>query len=238
MKRIVAYLGSRPFYEDMVTAVKSLLFHTEVDKIYLMIADDKFPFKMPECVESVNLAKLNFFPVGSPNYENPWSNIILNRVALPKIFPDDDVVLSMDVDAIVDRDISPIWDYPIESYYVAGVPEKEKSKGGKIYINYGVALVNLKKLRNDGMDDVMIRELNKRHIGAPDQTCVNEMCQGKILALPSEYNSNSFTEKCENPRIVHFAGIGEYFSWSGKSWRNELIVEKYRSMTWDEVLRK
>ena len=238
MKKSVVYTGSRQFYNDMITAVKSLLCHTEVDKIYLLIVDDVFPFEMPDCTEAVNSTRLNFFHKGGPNYDNPWSSIILNRVAFTKLFPEEDLILSLDVDAIVDRDISPLWDYDMGGYYVAGVPEIEKSKNGKIYINGGVVLMNLKKIREDGIDDRMIRGLNSAYCWAPDQNVINEYCQGKILPLPSEYNSNSFVEPCKNPRIIHFAGIGEYFTWSGVRWRDEPIVLKYRNMKWETVLKQ
>lgn len=232
MDKVVVYTGQRPFYEDMVTAIKSLLYNTKVDRIYLMIEDDEFPHSMPSFVKAVNAEKFEFFSKNSPNYNNPWSHMILNRVAFSKIFPEEDVILSMDVDAIVDRDISPIWDYPIEKYYVAGVPEVKKSKNGNVYINYGVALLNLKKIRESGIDDRMIQHLNTNRQFAIDQDTVNKFCKGSILAIPSEYNSNDFTEKCEEPRVVHFAGRGEYFTWGKGSWRDEPVVVKYREMPW------
>ena len=92
MKKSVVYTGSRQFYNDMITAVKSLLCHTEVDKIYLLIVDDVFPFEMPDCTEAVNSTRLNFFHKGGPNYDNPWSSIILNRVAFTKLFPEEDLI--------------------------------------------------------------------------------------------------------------------------------------------------
>jgi len=43
----------------------------------------------------------------------------LIRVALGKIFPDLDKVLSLDVDTIVNENISELWDIDISDYYIA-----------------------------------------------------------------------------------------------------------------------
>jgi lipopolysaccharide biosynthesis glycosyltransferase len=43
----------------------------------------------------------------------------LIRVALAKIFPDLNTILSLDVDTIVNENISDIWDYDISNYYFA-----------------------------------------------------------------------------------------------------------------------
>jgi len=43
----------------------------------------------------------------------------LIRVALAKILPDVDEVLSLDVDTIVNENISDIWNYDITNYYFA-----------------------------------------------------------------------------------------------------------------------
>ena len=45
--RVAAYCGTRNLYKDMVPAVKSLLVNSNVDKIYLLIEDDQFPYKLP-----------------------------------------------------------------------------------------------------------------------------------------------------------------------------------------------
>lgn len=45
--RVAAYCGTRNLYKDMVPAFKSLLINSNVDIIYLLIEDDKFPYPLP-----------------------------------------------------------------------------------------------------------------------------------------------------------------------------------------------
>jgi lipopolysaccharide biosynthesis glycosyltransferase len=85
--------------------------------------------------------------------------MVLIRAALSKVFPQLDTILSLDVDTIVNEDISDIWNTPLDNYYLAAVKEPEKSINS-LYINMGVALLNLKKLRDDKKDDEIIHALN------------------------------------------------------------------------------
>jgi lipopolysaccharide biosynthesis glycosyltransferase len=73
--------------------------------------------------------------------------MVLIRAALSKIFSTLDTILSLDVDTIVNENISDIWNICLDDYYLAAVKEPEKSTKDKLYINMGVALFNLKKLR-------------------------------------------------------------------------------------------
>jgi lipopolysaccharide biosynthesis glycosyltransferase len=82
--------------------------------------------------------------------------MVLIRAALSKILPHEDLVLSLDVDTIVDKNIDELWDLPMEKYYIAAVREPAKSTGSYIYINFGVCLMNLKLLRSTGKDDEII----------------------------------------------------------------------------------
>jgi len=70
----------------------------------------------------------------------------LIRGALTKIFPNLDTILSLDVDVIINENISELWDLDLTNYYLAAVQESLKYNKPD-YINAGVMLLNLKKLR-------------------------------------------------------------------------------------------
>ena len=129
--------------------------------------------------------------------------MILLRAAFTKLFPHLDRILSLDCDTIVNDNISDLWDIPLDNYYIAGVKEPKKSKGRKIYINTGVLLFNLKKLREDGKDDEAIRDLNTYYRFYPEQDCFNDLFSGKILELPSDYNVNNYSRSnCKSLKII------------------------------------
>ena len=218
--KAACYCGTRNLYKDMIPAVNSLLKNSDVDKVYLLIEDDVFPYKMPDCVETINVKDQPYFTHNGPNFKNGWTYMVLMRAALHRIFPELDEILSLDIDTIVAKDISGLWDYDITDYYVAGVKEPGKSRS-HIYINCGVMRLNLKKLR-DGMGDDIINALNTRHYDFNEQDCINEMCHDWILELPSDYNSNHFTTPTTTPKIVHFAAIRNY--------QNNALVKMYANM--------
>lgn len=230
--KAAVYVGTRNMYQDMIPAVKSLLVNSDVDKIYLLIEDDVFPYYLPDCVETINVANQRYFKRTGPNFKLKWTYMTLMRAALPKIFPDFDTILSLDDDVIALQDVSDVWDLPINDYYYAASREPLKSEGGNdykspLYTQMGVVLFNLKKLRDDGMCDRVIDALNAYKFNIAEQDCMNLLCNGHIYPMPSEYNTNNYTEKCDDPKMIHFAAI--------KEWTKLPEVEKYRHLPWDTV---
>ena len=73
--KAACYCGTRNLYKDMIPAVNSLLKNSDVDKVYLLIEDDVFPYKMPECVETVNVKDQPYFTHNGPNFKNGWTFI-------------------------------------------------------------------------------------------------------------------------------------------------------------------
>ena len=199
----------------MIPAVHSLVKNSDVDKIYVLIEDDVFPYDLP--VEAINVSRQQFFRDDGPNYHCIWSYMALMRAALHRVFPQYDKILSLDVDTIVDKDISGLWDLPIDNFYLGGVKEPVKSQQN-LYVNAGVMLLNLKKLR-DGKGDEIIETLNTRKFTWPEQDCINLLCAGHIYEMSPEYNWNDWTTQTETPKILHFAGKKNYL--------NLPIVEKY-----------
>lgn len=231
--KAAVYCGTRNVYGDIETALKSLLYHTQVDKVYVLAEDDELPFQLPQ-VTVINVSSQTFFDKNGPNYKSPWTYMALMRAALPKIL-DEDVVLSLDIDTIVTEDIGELWDMEMSSYLIAGCNEPHKAGFPQPYVNFGVLLMNLRELRRS--TDVIIHRLNTVYTFANEQDIMNTFCHGKIKLLPSIYNACNYTEPCTDPKIVHFAGIGENFPWSRKRWQDEPLVQKYRAMRWEDICR-
>ena len=220
--KAAVYCGTRNVYQDMVIAVNSLLSNTKVDRVYLLTEDDEFPYSMPANVHTINVSGQTYFDRGGINYHNGWTWMVLMRCALHRVLPELDRVLSLDTDTIVDADISELWDLDLDGYYLAAAKEPYKTnQQGRLYINAGVMMQNLKMLR-DGKGDELIHALNTKIYGFCDQDCINEYCQGHILEIPSAYNVNNFTEYTSTPKIIHYAGI------NSKRWRMYPLVQQYK----------
>ena len=55
--RAAVYCGTRNLYENMFIAAKSLLIHSNVERIYFLIEDDVFPMDLPAEIETINISK-------------------------------------------------------------------------------------------------------------------------------------------------------------------------------------
>lgn len=226
--KAAVYAGTRNLYGDMIPAVKSLLTNSDAEKIFLLIEDDVFPYPLPDIVETINVSGQTFFDPEGPNYNSPWTYMVLIKAALTKILPQElDRVLLMDVDTIVDKDISAIWDTDLSDSYLAAVKEPFKSRRNFLYVNTGVALMNLEKLRRDKMDDMLIDLLNTQHYNFCEQDCICYTCQGHIRELPGDYNVTHYTTEPAEEKIVHFAGAS--------NWHGNALTRKYGDIPFSEI---
>ena len=225
--KAAVYAGTRNLYLDMETAAKSLTKNSSVDVIYFFIEDDKFPHYLPPHIKTINVSNQQYFPENGPNVYKRWTYMSLMRCALTKYFPDLDKILWFDVDTIVQDNIDELWDLDMDDYYFAGVIEPGKSTPEKPYMNVGAIMINLKKLREDHMDDALIKALNTKKYTFADQDCISDICYEKFLILPSIYNLNDWTEPCENPKILHFA--------DERDWNKRVLLYQYRNKNWSEM---
>lgn len=205
--RAAAYSGTRNIYQQMLTAAKSLLMHSNVEKIYFLIEDDNFPFEIPSEIECINISNQTYFPKDGPNFNNVLTYMVLIRAAYTKMFPDLDRILSIDMDAIVNENISNLWDLDLTDYYIAAVEERELSKAEGSYFNMGVAMMNLEKIRKDKKDDEIIDALNTYWYRYKEQDCFNEFFRGHALILPSDYNCCLQADEPQHEKVTHFAGL-------------------------------
>ena len=230
MTKHAAYCGTRNIYGDMETAAKSLIANSDVGKVWFLIEDEKFPSELPDIIECIDVSGQQFFRPGTPNMANGYTYMAMMRAALCHVLPGVDRVLSLDCDTIALRDVSRVWDLPLDGCYFAAAHEWHRTKDGQMYTNHGVVLYNLEKMR-DGKADEIIAELNANPYTWVDQDVCNYRCQGAIFDMPSEYNSNWWTDKnAPGARIVHFAGMKR------QQWIARPEVEKYCGMPWESAL--
>ena len=191
----------------MLTASKSLLMHSNVEKIYFLIEDDVFPYELPPEIECINVANQEYFPQNGPNYNNVCTYMVLLRAAYTKIFPELNTILSLDIDTVINENISELWELNLDNYYLAAAKEKNNSDFITApYVNFGVVMFNLKKLRDDRKDDEIINALNTYFYQYKEQDCFNELCYNNILFLSNDYNNCvcGFSTP-QHEKITHFA---------------------------------
>ena len=117
----------------------------------------------------------------------------------------------------------------LDEYFFAGAPEPKKSLPNVPYINMGVVMFNLKKLRTEMMDDRVIYLLNHTKYRFAEQDCMNQLCYKQVRQISCIYNKNEFTGPCGNPKIHHFA--------CDKKWIEKPLYQKYAAMSWNDIRR-
>lgn len=207
MRRVAAYSGTLRVYRDMMCAAKSLLKHTRMDAVYLLIEHDAFPWPLPDIVKTINVSGQKFFDPEGPNYKSPVTYMDMIRLALPEVLPDEDRVLWLDIDTIVCKDISPLLDMDLEINVCAMTEEPVRHKYPFKYYNAGVCLFDLDKLRQSGRYKLMIDLINREAYTAQSQDMINIFCQGEVKSLGPEWNmAEHITQHHNDPYIRHFAG--------------------------------
>ena len=129
--------------------------------------------------------------------ELDYSGAVLNkmtmyRLLLPELLPDVELLLYLDCDTLVVGDITSVFNQSMDEYLVAGVIDKvlieetDYLPNGltrrENYINAGVLLINLARIRKDNIQNAFLKcaKKNYRHM---DQDVINVVCQDKILFL-------------------------------------------------------
>lgn len=224
------YSGTKNLYGDMQTAAKSLIANSDVDKVWLLTEGD-YDYWLPDMCEVLDVSGQQFFPADSPNMASPFSYMSLMRAALA-LMPElahVDRILSLDVDTVCLRDVSGIWDMPVDGLYFSASREDMMCFKNMLYCNTGVAIYNLEMLR-DGKAREVVDCLNWRRYPNIEQDVFSFLCQGHIHDMPSEYNCTRFTDATNVVRIKHFAADRT------EVWRRAREVVDYRELSWDRAL--
>lgn len=144
------------------------------------------------------------------------------RLFIQSLFPEYDKILYLDCDIVVLGDISELYNTDLEDNYIAGVIENwilhspvfsyytREAVGieSKEYINAGIMVIDLKKFRENEIEQKFVKLINTYNFDVidPDQSYINYLCHGKIKYLPFEWNRTPLENvTCENPKIVHYA---------------------------------
>lgn len=224
MRRVAVYAGTRNIYHLMAVAAKSLLKHTRVDRVVFLVEDDEFPEWLPPVIELINVSGQTIFKADGPNFSSKWTYMTMMRLALAEILPDESRCLWLDIDTIVNGDISELFEMDLAGNTFAMVEEPGRSQSPWIYYNAGVLLMDLDRMRT-GLSADLIRIVNTRKLRFVDQDVLNLRCQDEILTISPIWNSSLWTAKAADARIIHYAAEKDYFVRS--EWKD------YEAMNWE-----
>ena len=149
------------------------------------------------------------------------SAVYYYRFFIPRLFPMYEKAVYIDSDTILRGDIGELFDLELdESEVIAAMPDPkvtvipefrdyvDKAVGvsHKEYVNDGVMLMSLKKLRKMKFLSTMIELIREydADLVAPDQDYANVILQGKIHHIGGEWNAEPQKDLPKDTKLVHF----------------------------------
>lgn len=219
---------------NIVPATLESLFQTNpnVERVYLFIEDDEFPYELDPRVELVNLNKMTqYLSKESPNYDTIFSHMSFVRCYASKYLLEDKI-LYVDIDTLFMKDISELWNIDFEGNLLCVVPE-DKNRGGAYrhvtseysdpYFNTGVCLLNLEGLREEGIDDEILEVINTRKLPYPDQDALNIVCKNRVKFISNKFNNCRFTGG--EPGVWNIIHTTPFKAWDPNCVHNKLWRE-------------
>ena len=175
---------------------------------------------------------------GCPNEGAYCSPYTLLRLFADEIEGMPDKLLYLDVDILFNRDIRLLYDIDVEDYeYAAARDHYGKYLINPNYVNAGVLLFNMKKIRETGLL-AKARELIKtKKLVFADQSAVIRGTTRKRM-LPQRFNDQKFLHK--HTVVRHFSKRLFYLPYPHtaniKQWRVSDIHRIFRYYVFDDIL--
>lgn len=178
--------------------------------------------------------------LSSVNKKTHYTPYIFIRLFSDKIKELPDKILYLDCDIVCYKDIKEIFDIDIEEYDIGVVRDYIGRKViSKKYINSGVLLINLKKVREDGSFEKARNIAKKRVMAMPDQTAIYKACTKKLY-LPDKYNEQK--QRKEDTVIRHFSmtiKMLPYFRLVNiKPWNIDRMHNEYKIYDYEDIIEK
>lgn len=222
----IVYAMTRNVYHMILPSLRSLAETNPAAKVFILTEDDELPFELPIKAEVINVTDQKWFPEDSVNYNNLFTYINLLKVVYPSILKVEKVI-HLDIDTIICDDLTPLWKTNITGKWYAACPEYLGSYKpfGDPYYNMGVALINLKQMRKDKASEPMVEYLNAVRQPWADQDAWNKFTD-KAVEIDVRYNENCKTGETDDPAIVHYCSIGDWYT--DRNTHRVEYLDKYR----------
>lgn len=173
-----------------------------------------------------------------------YSKTTYYRLFIPTMYPELDKALYLDCDIAINDSISKLYETELGENYVGAIPDQsvkylsdefkeyvEKRVGVEKYDKYfnaGILVMNLKKLREVGFEDLFIELLsNIKFNVAQDQDYLNVICKGHVVFIDEIWNEMPLPVEIERPAkpsLIHY-------NLSFKPWRIDGVL--YEEVFWN-----
>lgn len=241
-------LSMEKHYKGPIRAYIYTMDVSYLDKRFTPIADDQVEFidKMlkdtnkESCAIKVDVTELYKSEIGgSPNEDSYCTPYTLLRLLADKVegMPEDKL-LYLDIDLLINDDITKLYDIDITDYeYAAAKDHYGKKLLHRDYINAGVLLFNMKKIKETGLLQKARDMINSKKMLFSDQSAIYN-CTTKKLLLPQRFNDQKWLKK--DTIIRHFSKTLKLTPYprnvNVKPWKVSDVHRVFKCYHFDDVL--
>lgn len=175
------------------------------------------------------------------NHKNGYTPYATLRLLLDMVPNMPDKMIYLDIDTMCYNSIKELWDIDITDYDCAIV----KDYMGRFWIRYnyfnsGVMLMNLKRIRENGLFEKCRQMVNKKKMIMPDQSALNKYAKRKYL--PFKFNEQRKIKPdtvvkhfCKG--IVFFLPFGLHI-YNIKQWNREKVHKSLKIFCYDDIYER
>lgn len=144
------------------------------------------------------------------------------RLFLTSMLPESiERVLYFDCDSVINQSLDELWNENIDNYYIAAVQDTvsnsiKKSIGmdkTEKYINAGMLLINLKKMRENNIEKKFLEFIDKYNgnVIHHDQGVINGVLHGHIKIISPKFNFMTVLYTMSRDELIKYYNIQEDF---------------------------
>lgn len=240
----VVYATNEKYAPHASVSIASLILNSDCTKEYsIMVLHTDLKEQTIAQIQSMSVSNVNVVCLNVKSYVDGWKDSLYShsyysdemyyRMLIPEIFQYEGVVLYLDCDTVVRKDISDYVNFDLGDSYVAGVlnimhPRMKDyvlnlQLNPEEYINSGVLIFNCKFCR-PFVKSFFTQINNYRNLKYPDQDLLNIVSKGKIHYLDGTWNYLWHIERLFNSADCSFHPSEDDMIKFNKSKQNIIVM--------------
>ncbi len=257
----IAFSSDNNYVEHLGCTIASILKNKKPnDYLHFYILNDGLTRKSKKKIyklQKIEKCEITFVPVSNNDFKDcPLTKVCPHisiatyyRFILADLFSYLDKLLYLDCDITVKGSLFPLYNTDIQDYYFAGVKDvlyddsAERLNVNK-YCNAGVMLINLKRWRDENIQEKLFdyAHKNKDHIVWQDQDVLNVVLQDGIKYVEPIWNAqvgeydccyeSGFNQIGQNAIIVHHIGVLKPWKKKSQSPYKNLYIDNLKYTKW------
>lgn len=261
----ILFCGDKKIEDGILISVLSLLEHvTEFLSVYVLTVDIEIEGKRYEpvseqvikhldgmvkrkdaggFVKRIDTSEAFLACIPFKNMKTRFTPCCMLRLFADEIVEIPDRILYLDSDVVCRGDITAFYYQDIENYELAGALDYygrwffRKRPWQMDYLNSGVLLLNMKKIRENGLFEKSRVLCREKKMFMPDQSAINKLVKHKKI-VSRKYNEQRKLRK--DTVLQHFTTSFRFFpclhTLTVKPWQIDQVHEKLGIYEYDEIL--